>query len=71
MRTKNGLSFKEKGTGVKIGGKEVRRVNVYTKKEIEAINQRKKDARKQIAVAVTLVLYIASVGYCLSKFINL
>ena len=71
MRTKNGLSFKEKGTGVKIGGKEVRRVNVYTKKEIEAINQRKKDVRKQIAVAVTLVLYIASVGYCLSKFINL
>ncbi len=71
MKTKNGLTFKEKGTGVIIKGKEVMRVNVYTKQEIDAINQRKKDVRKQIAVAVILVLYIASVGYCLSKFINL
>ena len=71
MKTKNGLTFKEKGTGVKIGGKEVRRVNVYTKQEIDAINQRKKDVRKQIAVAVILVLYIASITYCLIKFTNL
>ena len=71
MKTKNGLTFKEKGTGVIIKGKEVMRVNVYTKQEIDAINQRKKDVRKQVVVAVILVLYIASVGYCLSKFINL
>ena len=71
MKAKNGLTFKEKGTGVIIKGKEVMRVNVYTKQEIDAINQRKKDVRKQVVVAVILVLYIASVGYCLSKFINL
>jgi len=71
MKTKNGLAFKEKGTGVIIKGREVMRVNVYTKQEIDAINQRKKDVRKQVVVAVILVLYIASVGYCLSKFINL
>lgn len=71
MKTKNGLTFKEKGTGVIIKGKEVMRVNVYTKQEIDAINQRKKDVRKQVVVALLLVTYIASVGYCLSKFINL
>lgn len=71
MKTKNGLTFKEKGTGVKIKGREVMRVNVYTKQEIDAINQRKKDVRKQVVVALLLVTYIASVGYCLSKFINL
>lgn len=71
MKTKNGLTFKEKGTGVKIKGREVMRVNVYTKQEIDAINQRKKDVRKQIAVAVILVLYIASITYCLIKFTNL
>ena len=71
MKTKNGLTFKEKGTGVIIKGKEVMRVNVYTKQEIDAINQRKKDVRKQVVVALLLVTYIASVTYCLSKFINL
>jgi len=71
MKTKNGLTYVEKGTGVKIKGKEVMRVNVYTKQEIEAINQRKKDVRKQVAVAVMLVTYIASVTYFLTKFINL
>ena len=71
MKTKNGLTYVEKGTGVKIKGREVMRVNVYTKQEIEAINQRKKDVRKQVAAAVILVIYIASVTYCLTKFINL
>ena len=71
MKTKNGLTFKEKGTGVIIKGKEVMRVNVYTKQEIDEINQRKKDVRKQVVVALLLVTYIASVTYCLSKFINL
>tara|TARA_B110000879_G_scaffold90885_1_gene124795 strand:- start:61 stop:276 length:216 start_codon:yes stop_codon:yes gene_type:complete len=71
MKTKNGLTFKEKGTGVKIKGREVMRVNVYTKQEIEAINQRKKDVRKQVVVALVLVTYIASATYFLTKFINL
>ena len=71
MKTKNGLTFKEKGTGVKIKGREVMRVNVYTKQEIEAINQRKKDVRKQVVVAMILVTYIASITYCLIKFTNL
>ena len=47
------------------------RVNVYTKQEIEAINQRKKDVRKQVVVAMILVTYIASITYCLIKFTNL
>lgn len=71
MKTKNGLTFKEKGTGVKVKGREVMRVNVYTKQEIEAINQRKKDVRKQVVVAMILVTYIASITYCLIKFTNL
>ena len=71
MKTKNGLTFKEKGTGVKIKGREVMRVNVYTKQEIEAINQRKKDVRKQVVVALVLVTYIASATYFLTKFIYL
>ena len=71
MKTKNGLTFKEKGTGVIIKGKEVMRVNVYTKQEIDEINQRKKDVRKQVVVALLLVTYIASVTYFLTNFINL
>ena len=71
MKTKNGLTYKEKGTGVIIKGKEVMRVNVYTKQEIDAINQRKKDVRKQVVVALLLVTYIASVTYFLTNFINL
>ena len=71
MKTKNGLTFKEKGTGVKVKGREVMRVNVYTKQEIEAINQRKKDVRKQVVVAMILVTYIASITYCLIKFTNI
>ena len=67
MKTKKGLTYVEKGTGEFIKGKEVMHVDVYTKEEIKAINQRKIDVIKQIASAVIIILYIAFVVYCLTN----